>query len=163
MYHLLRASLATTASIAVTLVTAMGAAAAEPQRQVVVLDRFIPAQTVCDGFVIDGAFHLVREITTFTNDAGTPTRQIVHVTFDGVHTNATTGEAVTSSGVRVFHSDLSSGTTFTTASNTIIHNPGAGTITLGTGLIEFGPGGVLLDYHGPTDGAEYQALCDLLR
>jgi len=162
MNHLLRASLAFTAGITVTLVVAAGAAAAEPQRQVVVLDRFIPAQTVCDGFVIDGAFHLVREITTFIDEAGTPTRQIVHVTFDGVHTNATTGEAVTSSGVRVFHSDLSSGTTFTTASNTIIHDPGAGTITLGTGLIEFGPGGVLLDYHGPTDGAEYQALCDLL-
>jgi hypothetical protein len=162
MNHVLRASLTVAVTAAATAALATGAAAAPPQRQVVVVDRVIPAQTVCDGFVIDGAFHLVREITTFTDAEGAPVRQLVHVTVDGVLTNATTGETATSTGVRVFHTDLVAGTTFTTASNTLIHDPGLGTITLGTGLLEFGPGGVLLDYHGPTDSAEYAALCDLL-
>ena len=162
MKQLRRVSLAITAATVATAALATAAAAAEPQRQVVVVDRFIPAQTVCDGFVIDGAYHLVRELTTFTDDTGTPTRQIIHVTVDGVLTNTSTGESATSTGVRVFHTDLISGAIFTTASNALIHNPGGGAITLGTGLLDFGPGGVLLDYHGPTDAAEYQALCDLL-
>jgi hypothetical protein len=162
MNHTLRTLLAVSACAVTSAGLATGAQAAEPQRQTVVLDRVIPALHTCAGFVVDARYHLIREITTYSDGSGTPVRQIVHVTADGVLTNATTGEAVTSTGVRVFHSDLLTGAIFTTASNTVIHEPGGGAITLGTGLLEFGPGGVLLDYHGPTDAAEYQALCDLL-
>jgi hypothetical protein len=162
MNRILRTLLAVSACAATSAGLAAGAQAAEPQRQTVVLDRVIPAQHPCAGFVVDARYHLVREITTWSDGSGTPTRQIIHVTVDGVLTNSVTGESVTSKGVRVFHSDLLTGALFTTGSNTIIHEPGGGAITLGTGLLEFGPGGVIVDYHGPTDAAEYQALCDLL-
>ena len=162
MSHTLRTLIVISACAVTSAGLATGAQAAEPQRQTVVVDRFIPAQHSCAGFVIDARYHLVREITTFSDGSGTPTRQVVHVTADGVLTNATTGEEVTSTGVRVFHTDLVTGDTFTTASNTIIRQPGGGTITLGTGRLVFAPGGVLVDYQGPTDDGEYQALCDLL-
>jgi len=162
MSHTVRTLIAISACAVTSAALATGALAAEPQRQTVVVDRVIPAQYSCAGFVIDGRYHLVREITTFSDGSGTPTRQLVHVTVDGVLTNASTGEAVASTGVRVFHTDLLTGDTFTTASNTIIRQPGGGTITLGTGLLVFAPGGLLVDYHGPTDDGEFQALCDLL-
>ena len=162
MNRTLRTLLAVSACAATSAALAVGAQAAEPQRQTVVLDRVIPAQHTCAGFVVDARYHLVREITTYTDGSGTPVRQMIHVTVDGVLTSSTTGKEVTSTGVRVFHSDLLTGALFTTASNTIIHEPGGGAITLGTGLLEIAPGGVIVDYHGPTDAAEYQALCDLL-
>ena len=159
MSHTVRTLIAISACAVTSAALATGAQAAEPQRQTVVVDRVIPAQYSCAGFVIDGRYHLVREITTFSDGSGTPTRQLVHVTVDAT---ASPVEAVASTGVRVFHTDLLTGDTFTTASNTIIRQPGGGTITLGTGLLVFAPGGLLVDYHGPTDDGEFQALCDLL-
>jgi len=163
MRILTSAAVATLLASAGTASFAVAADAAEPTRETVQVTRNLPSFVSCpNGVIIDATFQLTREITVFADSAGTPVRRQVHVTADGVLSNRITGESVTSSGVRIFHTDLVSLEQFTTGSNTIIHQPNGGTITLGTGRIQFDANGVLVVYTGPTDDDEYLALCDLL-
>jgi hypothetical protein len=114
--------------------------------------------------VVKATFDLTREITTFTDEAGTPVRRQIHATVDGVLSNSVTGSSLASNGVRNFSFDLVTLTSFSTGSNTIVHQPGGGgTITLGTGRLQFDDTtGQLVGYHGPTDDGEYDDLCAAL-
>ncbi len=161
------AALATAATAAAIAMPA-ASSAAEPTRETVQLTRQIPMFATCDGFVVRATFELTREITTFTDGAGIPVRRQIHVTADGVLSNAATGYSLVSNGVRNFSYDLVALTSFSTGSNTVIHLPGGGgSITLGTGRLQFDDTGQLVGYNGPTDNGpigyrEYDDLCAAL-
>ena len=156
--------LATAILAAAAVVALPGAAsAAPPIRETVQLTRILPAFHTCDGFLVKAIFDLTREITTFTDEAGTPIARHIHVTANGVLSNSVTGYSLPSNGVRIFKYDLLTGELFTTGSNTVIHQPeGGGNITLGTGRLQFDATGQIVGYSGPTDDAEYAALCAAL-
>ena len=157
------AALATAATAAAIAMPA-ASSAAEPTRETVQLTRQIPMFATCDGFVVKATFELTREITTFTDEAGIPVRRQIHVTADGVLSNAATGYSLVSNGVRNFSYDLVALTSFSTGSNTVIHLPGGGgSITLGTGRLQFDDTtGQVVGYGGPTDDGEYDDLCAAL-
>ena len=157
------AAVATAATAAAIAMPAASSAAA-PTRETVQLTRQVPTYATCDGFVVKATFELTREISTFTDTAGTPVRRQIHATVDGVLSNSLTGYSLVSNGVRNFSFDLVTLTSFSTGSNTIVHQPGGGgTITLGTGRLQFDDTtGQLVGYHGPTDDGEYDDLCAAL-
>ena len=138
--------------------------AAAPTRATVQLTRQIPAFATCDGFVVKATFELTREIITFTDEAGTPVRRQIHATIAGVLSNSATGYSLASYGIRNFSFDLVTLTSFSTGSNTLVHQPGGGgTINLGTGRLQFDDtNGQVVGYHGPTDDGEYDDLCAAL-
>jgi len=140
------------------------AAAAAPIRETVQLTRNVPAYVACDGFVVKATFELTREITTFSDAAGTPVRRQVHATINGVLSNSVTGYSLPSTGVRNFQFDLIAQRSFSTGSNTVVHQPGGGgTIMLGTGRLQFDDTtGQVVGYVGPTDDGDYAALCAAL-
>ena len=154
---LLVPALATAAAVAVPAASS----AAAPTRETVQLTRQIPTYATCDGFVVKATFELTREITTFTDQAGTPVRRQIHATIDGVLSNSVTGSSLASNGVRNFSFDLVTLTSFSTGSNTVVHQPGGGgSIMLGTGRLQFDDTtGQLVGYSGPTDDGEYDDLC----
>ena len=157
---LLVPALATAAAVAVPAASS----AAAPTRETVQLTRQIPTYATCDGFVVKATFELTREITTFTDQAGTPVRRQIHATIDGVLSNSVTGSSLASNGVRNFSFDLVTLTSFSTGSNTVVHQPrGGGSIMLGTGRLQFDDTtGQLVGYNGPTDDGEYDDLCAAL-
>ena len=157
------AALATVATVSAVAVPTTASAAA-PTRETVQLTRQIPAYATCDGFVVKATFELTREITTFTDAAGTPVRRQIHATIDGVLSNGVTGYWLASNGVRNFSFDLVTLTSFSTGSNTVVHQPGGGgSIMLGTGRLQFDDTtGQLVGYNGPTDDGEYDDLCAAL-
>ena len=157
------AALAAAATAAAVAVPAEASAAA-PTRETVQLTRQVPAFATCDGFVVKATFELTREIATFTDQAGTPVRRQVHATIDGVLSNSVTGSWLASNGVRNFSFDLVTLTSFSTGSNTVVHQPGGGgSIMLGTGRLQFDDTtGQVVGYDGPTDDGEYGDLCAAL-
>ncbi len=157
---LLVPALATAAAVAVPAASS----AAAPTRETVQLTRQIPTYATCDGFVVKATFQLTREITTFTDQAGTPVRRQIHATIDGLLSNSVTGSSLASNGVRNFSFDLVTLTSFSTGSNTVVHQPGGGgSIMLGTGRLQFDDTtGQLVGYNGPTDDGEYDDLCAAL-
>ena len=153
-------ALATAAAVAVPAASS----AAAPTRETVQLTRQIATYATCDGFVVKATFQLTREITTFTDQAGTPVRRQIHATIDGLLSNSVTGSSLASNGVRNFSFDLVTLTSFSTGSNTVVHQPGGGgSIMLGTGRLQFDDTtGQLVGYNGPTDDGEYDDLCTAL-
>ena len=160
-----RALVLATATLAAAAVVALpgAASAAPPIRETVQLTRTVPTFATCDGFLVKAIFELTREITTFTDEAGTPVRRHIHVTTTGVLSNSVTGYSLPSTGVRIFKYDLLTGESFTTGSNTVVHQPGGGgNIMLGTGRLQFDAAGQVVGYSGPTDDGEWAALCAAL-
>lgn len=155
-----------TAVLTVTAAVALsGAASADaPTRETVRLTRQIPTFASCDGFLVKAAFDLVREITTFTDEAGVPVRRRVHATISGTVSNSVTGYSLPSTGVRNFEFDLAARESFSTGSNTVVHLlGGGGAIHLGTGRLQFDDTtGQVVGYSGPTDERDYQSLCAAL-
>jgi hypothetical protein len=68
-----------------------------------------PITAAC-GFTVLQTFTLNRTIITFTDDSGTVTRQIRHVSFDGSLIDAATGEALPWRGVWTQTLDVAAGT-----------------------------------------------------
>ena len=87
-------------------------------------------------------------------------RRQIHATIAGVLSNSVTGYSLVSYGIRNFSFDLVTLTSFSTGSNTLVHQPGGGgTIRLGTGRLQFDDTtGQVVGYHGPTDDGEYDDL-----
>lgn len=159
-----RSLLVTTTTLAAAVVALPGTASADaPIRETVQLTRNIPVFASCSGFVVKATFDLVREITTFTDAAGTPVRRSVHATITGVLANSVTGYSLPSTGVRNFEFNLAAHESFSTGSNTVVHMPGGAAIHLGTGRLQFDDTtGQVVGYSGPTDESDYQALCTAL-
>jgi hypothetical protein len=73
-----------------------------------------------------------------------------------------TGASLPVDGVRVFHSDLATGETFSTGSNTLVRVPRGGSITLGTGRLVFDAAGQVVEANGPDAATEIDQLCAAL-
>ena len=74
-----------------------------------------------------------------------------------------TGYSLPSTGVRNFQFDLVAQKSFSTGTNTMVHQPGGGGIQLGTGRLQFDDTtGQVVGYVGPTDDGDYAALCTAL-
>ncbi len=138
------------------------AAAVEPTRETVTLHRVVNPFVTCPGFAVIGVFDLTREITTFYEQTGTPLKRIIYAEFTGTATNAVTGYTLPTSGVRIFHYDLTTGEFFSTGSNTLFAVPGGGAVTLGTGRLVFDAQGRLVEHSGPDSADEIAQLCAAL-
>jgi hypothetical protein len=68
-----------------------------------------PISAAC-GFTVLQTFTLNRTLVTFTDDSGTVTRQIRHVSFEGSLINPATGEALPWHGVWTQTLDVAAGT-----------------------------------------------------
>jgi hypothetical protein len=135
--------------------------AAEPIRTTETLHRRIDASVTCPDFDITGEFDITREITTFTDQDGVAVRRIIHADITGTFTNASNGESLPTSGVRVFHFDLLTGEAFSTGSNNVTRLPDGGVSNAGTGQLVFDSQGRLIESHGPPFG-EFDELCAAL-
>ncbi len=149
-------------TIAAALALAGAASAVEPTRETVTLHRVINPFVTCPGFAVIGEFDLVREITTFYDQDGTPVKRIIYAEIAGTVTNAVTGYSLPTAGVRVFHYDLTTGEFFSTGSNTLIKLPNRGAATLGTGRLVFDAQGRLVEHAGPDSADEIAQLCAAL-
>ena len=83
--------------------------ASEPTRTTEIIHRRLDPWFTCPGFDIIGEFDLIRQITTYFDHDGAAVRRIIHVDVTGTLTHAGTGESLPTSGVRVFHFDLTTG------------------------------------------------------
>ena len=144
-----------------TLAFAGTVSATEPTRTTEILHRRIDPSFTCPGFNIIGEYDVVREITTYFDHDGVAVRRIVHADITGTLTHASTGESLPTSGVRVFHFDLTTGEAFSTGSNTITRLPDGGVSNSGTGHLGFDAQGRLIEFHGPPFG-ELDDLCAAL-
>jgi len=144
------------------LTGAAPAAAVEPTRDTVSVQRVANPFVVCDGYAIRGDFDVVRDITTFYDAAGIPVRRIIHATIEGSVSNAITGASLPVSSVRVFQVDLLTGTMTSTGSNVLVRVPGASAVVLGAGRLVFDASGAIVDAHGPDSGREVEQLCAAL-
>lgn len=160
----LRSLIITTTALASAGIALPGTAAADaPTRETVHVTRNVPVFAPCSGFVVTATFDLIREVTTFTDAAGTPVRRSIHATITGVLANSVTGYALPSTGVRNFEFDLAAHQSFSTGTNTLVHPPDGPAIHLGTGRLQFDDTtGQVVGYSGPTDESDYQALCTVL-
>ena len=135
--------------------------ASEPTRTTEIIHRRLDPWFTCPGFDTIGEFDLIRQITTYFDHDGVAVRRIIHVDVTGTLTHAGTGESLPTSGVRVFHFDLTTGDAFSTGSNNVTHLPDGCVSNSGTGRLVFDPQGRLIDFHGPPYG-ELDDLCAAL-
>jgi hypothetical protein len=150
------------AVLAVPLVLVSTAAAAEPTRETVTLHRVVNPFISCPGFAVIGTFDLVRDMTTYYDDAGTPVKRIIHADITGTLTNAVTGYTLPTAGVRIFHFDLVTGEEFTTGSNNFTKLPTGGVANAGAGHLVFDAQGRLIEHRGPDSADEIAQLCAAL-
>jgi hypothetical protein len=150
------------AALALPLALAATATAAEPTRETVTLHRVFNPFVSCPGFAVIGTFDVVRDITTYYDEGGTPVKRIIHADVTGTVTNATTGYSLPTAGVRIFHFDLVTGEEFTTGSNNVTKLPTGGVGVGGAGQLVFDVQGNLIEHHGPDTAAEQAELCAAL-
>jgi hypothetical protein len=150
------------AALAVPLALATTATAAEPTRETVTVHRVINQFVSCPGFAVTGTFDIVRDITTFSDDAGTPVKRIIYADITGTLTNALTSYSLPTAGVRIFHFDLVTGEEFTTGSNNFTKLPTGGVAIGGAGRLVFDLHGNLIEHDGTDTAAEQAQLCAAL-
>jgi hypothetical protein len=138
------------------------AAAVEPTRATTVVHPVFNPYKQCPGFIVTGRFDVVREITTFYDQDGTPVRRTIHAAITGSVTNAATGYSLAAAGVRIFHYDLSDGSYVVTGDPAFEQLPDGGTARTATGLLIFDALDNLVDYHGPDQAEELAQLCAAL-
>lgn len=150
------------AMFALLVGTATPAAADEPTRQTVTLHRVLPGVYTCPYGPLDAVFDVTRDITTFTDNTGTPVLRIIRGYGSGTITNPATGQSLDAEVNRVFHIDLSSGTMFTVGFNTRIHLPDGGTAIVGGGQLVFDSSGNVIAEQGPDPDTEIAQVCAAL-
>jgi hypothetical protein len=149
-------------TVAVALALAGSASAVEPTRETVTLHRVINPFVACPGFAVIGEFDLVREITTFYHEDGTPVKRVIYAEITGTVTNAVSGYSLPTAGVRIFHYDLTTGEFFTTGSNNFTKLPDGGVAIGGAGRLVFDAQGHLIEHDGPDSATEQGQLCAAL-
>ena len=135
----------------------------EPTREVVTLHRDIPRFTQCAYGPLNASFDLTRDITTYTDNNGTPVRRIIHGYGTGSITNPATGESLEAFVNRVFVLDLTNGAAgFTVGVNTRVSLPTGGTSVAGAGQLVLDSSGAIVDHNGPDTPSEFSQLCEAL-
>lgn len=90
----------------------------------------------CPSFTLHGEWDVARRITVFSDGAGTPTSDLVHVEFDGTLYNPSNGKSVPDFGVRDFHDQLAPDGSFL---STIFTFERTDPFVHEAGQIQFGP------------------------
>jgi hypothetical protein len=147
---------------AVLLVPADGAHATEPTRQTIV-QSLVSGAPCPSGITLRGSFQVTRDITTFYDASGVPVAQQQHNSAEGTWANPLTGDSLEAVVVRVIHTDLTTGESFSTGSNSRTFLPGGGGVAIGAaGLQVFDASGHLVEHFGPDSDAERAQLCAAL-
>jgi hypothetical protein len=117
------------------------AAANQPTIVDEALHRSIPTFIACPGFAVANEGDINRTVFTFTDDAGTPIRRVLHVHFTATLTNTVTGKSIPDEGNFIVTTDLRTGTT------TVVGGIRLDTVP-GLGLILAQAGRYVIDAHG---------------
>src|SRR6266567_1174012 len=115
------------------------------------LHRSIPNFVSCPGFTVAGEFDINRTLFTFTDNAGTPIRQVIHVHFVGTLTNTSTGKSIPDEGNQIVTTDLTTGTTIVDGRIRVDTAPGEGVILAQVGRIVRDAQGNVLFLAGEND------------
>lgn len=139
------------------------AVAVEPTRQTVVQVGAHSTAPCPSGLVLQGLFDITRDITTYYDQAGTPVWRLSVNRAEGTWTNPNTGAWLTAEVVRQVHTDLTTGVSFSTGSNSRTFLPGGGGVAIGAaGLQVFDASGRLVAHFGPDSDKERAQLCEAL-
>jgi hypothetical protein len=147
--------------VAMMLLTG-NAQATEPTRQTV--EQVLHSGAPCpSGVVLQGLFDVTRTITTFYDSVGSPVAQLQVNRAVGTWTNPNSGASLDAVVVRQIHTDLITGESFSTGSNSRTFLPGGGGVAIGAaGLQVFDASGHLVDHFGPDSETERAQLCAAL-
>jgi hypothetical protein len=157
----MRTSLVILATAALVTLTAQGAAAAGPTREIVHANTQFDVGK-CSGDTIHASFDVTRAVTTFYDDAGNPVRRLVHIDIPGTLTNLSTGMTLQTMGVRVIRIDLLTGVRTSTGTNVHVVLPGEGTLQLAAGRVVIDDQGNIVSEHGRLDEPLTDELCAAL-
>jgi hypothetical protein len=139
-----------------------GAAAAQPTRET--LTQVLHSGAECpSGVVLQGLFDVTREVTTFYGSGGDPVSRLSINSAEGTWTNPLNGAVLTARVVREIHTDLTTGESFSTGTNSLTRLPGGGGVAIGgAGLSVFDSAGRLVEHFGPDTATERAQLCTAL-
>jgi hypothetical protein len=151
-----------TFAMAAIVIPAADAHATEPTRQTV--QQVLRSGAPCpSGVVLQGLFAVTRRITTYYDTSGTAITQLQVNSAEGTWTNPNTGASLNAEVVREIHTDLTTGESFSTGSNSRTFLPGGGGVAIGAaGLQVFDASGRLIDHYGPDSDTERAQLCAAL-
>ena len=139
------------------------AQAAEPTRQHVEQLGVHTSAPCPSGVVLQGLFDITRDVTTYYDETGNPVRRLSANRAEGTWTNPGTGAWLAASVVRQVFTDLATGESFSTGTNSRTLLPGGGGVAIGAaGLQIFDAAGRLVDHYGPDSDAERAQLCGAL-
>ena len=157
----MRPSLVILATAALATLTAQGAAAAGPTREIVHANPQFDIGE-CSGDTIHASFDVTRTVTTWYDAAGNPVRRLVHANIPGTLTNIATGMTLQTIGVRVIRIDLITGVRTSTGTNVHVVLPGKGTVQIGAGRFVIDNQGNIVSEHGRLDEDLTDELCTAL-
>ena len=139
------------------------ATAVEPTRQTVVQTGVHSTAPCPSGVVLQGLFDITRDITTYYDQAGAPVQRLSVNRAEGTWTNPDTGAWLAAEVVRQVHTDLATGDSFSTGTNSRTFLPGGGGVAIGAaGLQVFDASGQLVAHDGPDSDTERAQLCEAL-
>lgn len=139
--HMRRLLVLVVVGSAIASLFAATAAADQPTIEEQTLHRSIPNFISCPGFGVANEGDINRTVFTFTDDAGTPIRRVLHVHFTATLTNTVTGKSIPDEGNFIVTTDLTTGTT------TVVGGIRLDTVA-GLGLILAQAGRYVIDPHG---------------
>ena len=149
-------------------VAAMAAApgpamAVAPTRQTIVQMGARSGAPCPSGVVLQGLFDITRDVTTYYDQAGAAVSRLSVNRAEGRWTNPNTGAWLAAEVVRQVHTDLITGESFSTGSNSRTFLPGGGGVAIGAaGLQVFDASGQLVAHFGPDTDKERAQLCAAL-
>jgi hypothetical protein len=115
------------------------------------------------GVVLQGLFDVTRDITTFYGPGGDAVSQLSINSAEGTWTNPGSGAWLAARVVRQIHTDLTTGESFSTGTNSLTRLPGGGGVAIGgAGLSVFDSAGHLVEHFGPDSATERAQLCAAL-
>jgi len=139
------------------------AVAGEPTRQTVVQVGVHSTAPCPSGVVLQGLFDITRDITTYYDEAGTPVRRLSVNRAEGTWANPDTKAWLAAEVGRQVHTDLATGESFSTGTNSRTFLPGGGGVAIGAaGLQVFDASGQLVAHYGPDSDTERAQLCEAL-
>jgi hypothetical protein len=149
--------------LVVVVALAGPASAVEPTRQTVVQVGVHSTAPCPSGVVLQGLFDITRDITTYYDQAPTPVRRLSVNRAEGTWTNPNTGAWLAAEVGRQVHTDLTTGESFSTGTNSRTFLPGGGGVAIGAaGLQVFDASGQLVAHFGPDTDTERAQLCEAL-
>ncbi len=128
------------------------------------LEEEFPLAPGCDGFVVIHRHVFDLRITTYFNEAGDPTREVIHFLERlGTYINSATEEVVSGPVTPLkIVIDFEEGTVAYIGRPFHVTMPGRGVVIHGTGIVIFGPDGEIIHEGGPHELLHGEvSACDL--